>query len=60
MAVGAPSLLRGLDQPLLQGSGNIAEEEEERSEELEDGEESSEVLTSGQDLAVALINSQQL
>lgn len=60
MAVGAPSLLRSPEQPLSRGSGNIAEEEEEKSEELEDGEEGGEVLTSGQDLAVARINSQQL
>lgn len=60
MAVGAPSLLRSPEQPLPRGSGNIAEEEEEKSEELEDGEEGGEVLTSGQDLAVARINSQQL
>lgn len=60
MAVGAPSLLRSPEQPLSRGSGNIAEEEEEKSEELEDGEQGGEVLTSGQDLAVAHINSQQL
>lgn len=40
----APSLLRGLEQPLPRGSGNIAEEQEERREEQEDREEGDEVL----------------
>lgn len=46
--------------PFSQGSENLAEEQAERTKELETGEICSEILSSGHGLNMAHMNSQQL